>query len=360
MCKRFDAYGWHTQGVDDANDLDALSRRSKTRSRKTNRPSLIRVRSHHRLRQSAPAGHLEGARPAARRRRGQADQANSTDGPTEPAFYVPDEALSAFPRMRRARRANSNANGTRRFETLRQGASGRGRRSSRRCWRANCRKDGTPSCRQFTPKDTLATRESASRAEAGDREESLEPVRRLGRPERIDLHRHEGRRRFRARHDYAGRNLHFGIREHGMCAILNGVALHGGFIPYGSSFLMLHRLCRPVDSAGGADGHPRDLRLHPRFDRRGRGRPDASADRAALAALRAIPQSHRDSARRRQRGRRGVARRHDASRAARCCWRCRGRKLPTLDRTEMAPARELRARRLRAQRDQGARARRSF
>ena len=32
--------------------------------------------------------------------------------------------------------------------------------------------------------------------------------------------------------------LHFGIREHGMCSILNGMALHGGFIPFGSSFLV--------------------------------------------------------------------------------------------------------------------------
>ena len=38
---------------------------------------------------------------------------------------------------------------------------------------------------------------------------------------------------------FEGRNLHFGIREHGMCAILNGIALHGAFIPYGSSFMGL-------------------------------------------------------------------------------------------------------------------------
>ena len=42
-----------------------------------------------------------------------------------------------------------------------------------------------------------------------------------------------------------GRNLHFGIREHAMCAILNGIALHGGFIPYGSSFFVFTDYCRP-------------------------------------------------------------------------------------------------------------------
>ena len=97
---------------------------------------------------------------------------------------------------------------------------------------------------QFTPKDTLATRESASRAEqaiakkvwnlfggAADLNESTFA-------DVIDGGDFE-------RHNYAGRNLHFGIREHGMCAILNGIALHGGFIPYGSSFLIFTDYCRP-------------------------------------------------------------------------------------------------------------------
>ena len=45
--------------------------------------------------------------------------------------------------------------------------------------------------------------------------------------------------------DYAGRNLHFGIREHGMGGILNGLALHGGFRPYGSTFLVFSDYMRP-------------------------------------------------------------------------------------------------------------------
>ena len=50
---------------------------------------------------------------------------------------------------------------------------------------------------------------------------------------------------FRARRVTSGRNMHFGIREHAMCAILNGIALHGGFIPYGSSFFVFTDYCRP-------------------------------------------------------------------------------------------------------------------
>jgi transketolase len=48
-----------------------------------------------------------------------------------------------------------------------------------------------------------------------------------------------------ARGKYAGRNLHFGIREHGMGAVSNGLALSGGFIPYGATFLIFSDYMRP-------------------------------------------------------------------------------------------------------------------
>jgi len=44
---------------------------------------------------------------------------------------------------------------------------------------------------------------------------------------------------------YAGRNLHFGVREHAMGAIVNGMAAHGGVIPYGSTFLIFSDYMRP-------------------------------------------------------------------------------------------------------------------
>jgi transketolase len=46
--------------------------------------------------------------------------------------------------------------------------------------------------------------------------------------------------------NYAGRNLHFGVREHAMGAIVNGLAAHGGFIPYGSTFLIFSDYMRPT------------------------------------------------------------------------------------------------------------------
>jgi transketolase len=55
---------------------------------------------------------------------------------------------------------------------------------------------------------------------------------------------------------YAGRNLHFGIREHAMCASLNGMALHGGFRVYGSTFFVFSDYCRPSIRLAAIMGKP--------------------------------------------------------------------------------------------------------
>lgn len=46
--------------------------------------------------------------------------------------------------------------------------------------------------------------------------------------------------------DYASRYIHYGVREHGMAAAMNGIALHGGAIPYGGTFLVFSDYCRPA------------------------------------------------------------------------------------------------------------------
>ncbi len=45
--------------------------------------------------------------------------------------------------------------------------------------------------------------------------------------------------------DFAGSYIHYGVREHGMAAAMNGIALHGGFVPYGGTFLVFTDYCRP-------------------------------------------------------------------------------------------------------------------
>ncbi len=106
--------------------------------------------------------------------------------------------------------------------------------------------------------------------------------------------------------DPYGRTLHFGIREHAMGSILNGIALHGGTRPYGGTFLVFSDYMRPAGPARRADEAAGHLRLDPRLDRPRRGRPDPPAGRAPRRAAR-DPRPGRRPAGRRQRDRRGLA-----------------------------------------------------
>jgi transketolase len=86
--------------------------------------------------------------------------------------------------------------------------------------------------------------------------------------------------------DYGGRYVHWGVREHGMAAAMNGMALHGGVIPYGGTFLVFTDYMPPVDPPRRADGPARRLRDDARLHRPRRGRADAPAGRASRRAAR--------------------------------------------------------------------------
>ena len=92
--------------------------------------------------------------------------------------------------------------------------------------------------------------------------------------------------------DFAGNYIHYGVREHGMAAAMNGMALHGGIVPYGGSFLVFTDYCRPSIRLSALMGTARDLCHDARLDRARRGRPDTSAGRASRVAPR-DPQSQR-------------------------------------------------------------------
>lgn len=56
--------------------------------------------------------------------------------------------------------------------------------------------------------------------------------------------------------NYGGRNIHYGVREHAMAAAMNGMALHGGVIPYGGTFLIFSDYCRPAIRIAALSGIP--------------------------------------------------------------------------------------------------------
>ena len=128
--------------------------------------------------------------------------------------------------------------------------------------------------------------------------------------------------------DEPGRNLRFGVREHAMGGIANGIAYHGGFIPYARTFLNFSDYMRGVRAARGAVGlHVIYVWTHDSIGPR-RGRPDAPAGRALRGAAGDAEPVVRP-ARRRQRDRRRVAlaveRRDGRSRSS-----LTRQKLPTL------------------------------
>ena len=77
--------------------------------------------------------------------------------------------------------------------------------------------------------------------------------------------------------NYAGRNLRFGLREHAMGAITNGIALHGGIIPFAASFLIFSDYMRPPMRLASMMKLQDYLHFHPRFDRFGGRRPYSPA-----------------------------------------------------------------------------------
>ena len=86
---------------------------------------------------------------------------------------------------------------------------------------------------------------------------------------------------------WAGRNIAFGIREHAMGSIVNGIAVHGGCVkPYGSTFLIFSDYMRPAVRLVGADGAAGRLGLDARLGRSRRGRADAPAGRDVRRAAR--------------------------------------------------------------------------
>jgi transketolase len=241
VVKRFDAYGWHTQIVEDANDLAALTKAIENGIAESNRPSLIRVRSI--IGYGSP--HKQGTAAAHSNPLGVEEVKLTKEFlkyPVEPPFFVPEEALAHYRQcVERGQALESAWNA--KFETYAKKHPAEAGEFEGALAK-ELPKGWDSELPVFTPKDSLATRVSASQAEnaiakkvwglfggsADLNESTFTDIKDGGDFERGN---------------YDGRNPHFGIREHGMCSILSGIALHGGFIPYGSSFMCFTDYARP-------------------------------------------------------------------------------------------------------------------
>jgi len=239
--KRFEAYGWHTQRVTDGNDLAALGNAIQAAKRTTDKPSLIIIRTH--IGWGSP--HKQDSAEAHGAPLG-VDEVKLTKQnlgwPSIEPFYVPEEALTHW-RKARERGSRLEAEWQRKWDAYRRAHPDLAAELNRRL--AGTLPDGWDAALpSFGPKDAQATRAASGKvinALAPKLPELIGGSADLAGSNNTDI---KGAASFSAE-QRAGRNFHFGVREHGMGAILNGIALHRGFIGYGGTFLIFSDYMRP-------------------------------------------------------------------------------------------------------------------
>jgi transketolase len=240
--KRYQAYGWRVLEVEDVNDLDATDAAIETALAERERPTLVVVRTHIGFgspnkqdsadAHGAPLGAAEVL--AAKERLGW---------PTEPRFHVPEEGRRPFvDQAERGAVAHSMWRALRREYGAAhpEAAAELDRRAARRL------PDGwEKSLPSFDPAaGKVATRQASGvvlNAIAGGVRELAGGSADLTGSNNTYL---DGLPVFTAT-EPAGRNFHFGVREHAMAAALNGMALSGLLRPYGGTFLIFSDYMRP-------------------------------------------------------------------------------------------------------------------
>lgn len=240
--KRFEAYGWHVQSVDDGNDLDAIDAAIRAARKEVTRPSLIRVRTH--IGFGSPKQDSEKAHGEPLGSEALAATRKALDWPAEPPFFVPEEARAHF------------------AEAIERG------RQLEDAW-----EDRLVTYRE-QHSDRAEQLEKAIRGRLADGWDEEMPVFEAG-PGRMATRKASGvvlnavakrlpmliggsadlagsnQTQLKDAEAFSastpqGRNFHFGVREHAMGGMINGMARHGGVIPYGGTFLIFSDYMRPA------------------------------------------------------------------------------------------------------------------
>ena len=232
--KRFEAYGWHVQRVADGNDLDALDSAIGAAKRVADQPSLIIVRTHigwgspHKQDTAEAHGAPLGVEEVKLTKQ-------KLGWPTLEPFYVPDEALAHW-RRARERGARLEAEWRKAWDAYRRAHRDLAAELERRL--AGRLPEGWDAALPaFGPKDAQATRAASGKvlnAIATKLPELIGGSADLAGSNNTDI-KSGGPRR----------NFHFGVREHGMAAVVNGILLHRGFIPFCGTFLIFSDYMRP-------------------------------------------------------------------------------------------------------------------
>jgi transketolase len=228
---RFDAYHWHTQRVEDGNDIAAITA-SIERASLDPRPSLIAVRTHIGFgspnKQDSQKAHGAPLGPDEVR---LTKEAYGWD--PDRTFYEPAEALSLF-REAIPRGEALVAEWGRTFDAYAVAYPDEAAELRRRL--AGRLRDGwAGGLPTYAVGEDVATRQASQQAIAALTDPVPELFGGAADLSESNLTDVAGAADFSA--DEAGRNIRFGVREHAMGGIANGIAYHGGFIPYCATFL---------------------------------------------------------------------------------------------------------------------------
>lgn len=255
---RFDAYGWHTQYVEDGNDLEAIENAIRNAQNETDRPSLISIRTHigfgspHKQDTCAAHGSPLGA-----------DEVKLTKEnlgwPVDPPFLIPDEALQNFRKAVPAGMESENKWNTKysAYENQYPELATELRDLMHGILPSDWAKDipefpadakgmatrvaSGKIMQKFSPYlpgfiGGSADLNTSTHTELKDAGNFEHPSMAVG-----DLQGSAG-----GGWSYAGRNLQYGVREHGMASISNGMAAHGGIFPFCATFLTFSDYMRPA------------------------------------------------------------------------------------------------------------------
>ena len=241
VVKRFEAYGWHVQRLPDVNDLDALSTAIENAQNETNRPSLIEVRSH--IGYGSPNKQDSAAAHGSALGKDEVKLVKEIFGfDPDKSFVIPNEVLDYYREAGKKSAKNEEdwnelyKNYRKRhpdlakdYETISAGKLPDG-------WEGKL-----PT---FEAGDKMATRKASGQTLNAIAEyfpQLIGGAADLAPSTDTNLNDYKS---FSAKHR-DGRNFHFGIREHAMGAVLNGMALSNYLIPYGATFLIFSDYMRP-------------------------------------------------------------------------------------------------------------------
>ncbi|MGD8226519.1 MAG: transketolase [Desulfobacteraceae bacterium] len=239
---RFKAYDWHVQTVKGGNDMEAIEKAIRAAEKERDRPSLISVRTHigygspNKQDKASAHGEPLGAEELKLTK-------ENLGWPLEPEFLIPEEALKHFRQALEKGKAWEEE-WTDRFKAYEKAHPELSAKFQQ--WMRGELTDGWEEQIPSFPADPKGVATRVASGEVLNAVAQMLPNLIGGSADLAPSNKTivKGAEVFKGG-QYAGRNFHFGVREHGMGSILNGMALHKGLIPYGGTFLIFSDYMRP-------------------------------------------------------------------------------------------------------------------